>query len=219
MSGCDMTVDLTGTTKLIRMLNDVGKSPQKAVTRAASKAITPVKRAVRGIVPVGATGNLKRAITRKPEKSRVRGKKVYEVTFSSGYDGVLQKKIKHPGIYGGKSDHAYYPASQEYGFLTRKKDGTGIEYRYGRLFKKSTNALGDWYEKFKDDKTRSLKLTGVTRHRIKGVEIVQGVENRKIEGLHYMRQGAEQSEPQARQIMIDTMEKELDKLWQEAQHA
>lgn len=167
MSGVDVHFDTTGLTKLVKMLDQAGKSPQKAVARAASKGITPVRRAVRSIVPVGETGYLKAAITRKAEKSRARGKKVYEVTFDRGYNDVLQKPIKNPGEAGGKNSKAYYPASQEYGFLTRSK-GKGYSY---------------------------------------------------VPGLHYMRRGAEQSEAQAKQIMIDTMVKEIDRLWQTAQHA
>jgi hypothetical protein len=33
-----------------------------------------------------------------------------------------------------------------------------------------------------------------------------------------MREGAESSEQQAKAIMVDTLEKELDKLWKEATH-
>lgn len=168
MNGCEVRFDTTGIVKMVKMLDKVGKSPQKAATKAASKGITLVKRAIKqGTVPVGETGNLKRAIIRKAEKSRARGKKVFEVTFDRAYNDVLQRPIKNPGEAGGKNDKAYYPASQEYGFLTRSKGG-GISY---------------------------------------------------VPGLHFMRQGAEQSEAQATQIMIDTMGEELDKLWQKAQHA
>ena len=167
MNDCDVAFDLKGIEKMVKALNKVNKSPQKAVTRAASKAATLVKRAVRqGTVPVGKTGNLKRAITRKAEKTRARGKKVYEITFDKKYNDVLQKPIKNPGAAGGKNPKAYYPASQEYGFLTRSKGG-GIEY---------------------------------------------------VPGLHFMRQGAENAEAQAKQVMIETLEKELDKLWKEATH-
>lgn len=168
MSDCRADFDLTGAIKLVKALDKMGKSPQKAVTKAASKAITPVKRAIKyGTVPVGETGNLKRAITRKAEKSRRRGKKIYEVTFDKKYNSVLQKPIKNPGEAGGKNDRAYYPASQEYGFLTRSKGG-GYSY---------------------------------------------------VPGLHFMREGAENAEQQAKTIMVDTLEKELDKLWKEATHA
>ena len=220
MSDCRADFDLTGAIKLVKALDKMGKSPQKAVTKAASKAITPVKRAIKnGTVPVGKTGTLKRAITRKAEKSRFRGKKIYVVTFDRKYNTVLQKPIDRPGIYGGKSPKAYYPASQEYGFLTRKKGGEGMEYRYGRSFHKCSDDLGAWYERFRDDESRSFKIVRETRHRIMGVESVQGIENRKVEGQRYMRKGAEASEDQAKRIMVETMEKELDKLWKEATHA
>ena len=78
----------------------------------------------------------------------------------------LQKPIKNPGALGGKNKKAYYPASQEYGFLARAPGG-GVQY---------------------------------------------------VEGLHFMRDAAEQVSPQAKQTMIDVMETELDKLWKEAAH-
>ena len=168
MNGCEVDFDLGGIEVMVKALNKIEKSPQKAVTKAASKAITLVKRAIKsGIVPVGETGNLKRAIIRKGERSRKRGKKVYDVTFDSAYNDVLQKPIKNPGEAGGKNAKAYYPASQEYGYLTRSK-GNGLSY---------------------------------------------------VPGLHYMRAGAESSAPEAKKIMINTLGKELDKLWQEAAHA
>ena len=165
--GGSITVDISGAEKMIRMLNEMQKSPQKAITSAAGKAATQVKRAIKqGTVPVGATGNLKKAIVRKAEKSRKRGRKVYDVTFDSAYNEVLQKPIQNPGEAGGKNPKAYYPASQEYGFLTRSK-GNGITY---------------------------------------------------VEGLHFMKKGADESEKQAMDIMMDTLGKELDKIWQKAQH-
>lgn len=39
-----------------------------------------------------------------------------------------------------------------------------------------------------------------------------------VEGRHFMLQGAEQAGPTAKKTMIDVMEKELEKLWQEAAH-
>lgn len=160
----DWYLDMSGTIKMVKALDEMGKSPQKAVTRAASKGITPVRKAVKGVVPVR-TGTLKRAIIRKAERSRVRGKKVYEATFDPSYNDVLQKPIKSPGRNGGKNPKAYYPASQEYGFLTRKNGS--IIY---------------------------------------------------VPGLHFMRTAAEETEPQSKQIMVDTMDKELDKLWQTMKH-
>lgn len=39
-----------------------------------------------------------------------------------------------------------------------------------------------------------------------------------VEGRHFMLEGAEQASPTAKKTMIDVMEKELEKLWQEAAH-
>jgi len=163
---CRVDFDMKGLEKMVKALDKMGKSPQKAVTKAASKAFTPVKREIRRLTPVGDTQYLRKSIIRKAEKSGVIGKKVYEATFDPALNDVLQKPIKHPGAAGGKYPKAYYPASQEYGFITRSKGG-GYSY---------------------------------------------------VPGLHFMREGADNTEVQAKAIMVDTLEKELDKLWKEANH-
>lgn len=167
-SGATVEFDTTGITVMIEALNKINKSPQKAVNKATSKANLIVKRTVKGEVPEK-TGTLKRNIVTKAEKNRgVKGKKVRQVTFKGGAEAnaQLQKPIQNPGALGGKNKKAYYPASQEYGFLARAPGG-GVQY---------------------------------------------------VEGRHFMREGAEQASPTAKKTMIDVMEKELEKLWQEAAH-
>lgn len=56
---------------------------------------------------------------------------MYDIGFPTAYNDVFQKPIKNPGVAGGKSSHAYYPNSVEYGFLTRSK-GNGIKYVPGQ---------------------------------------------------------------------------------------
>lgn len=106
--------------------------PQKCVTKAAGKGATVMKKAVKGEVPVD-TGALKKGIVRKAERSRTKGKKVYDVTFDAGMNDVFQRPIKNPGEAGGQSKKGYYPASMEYGFLTRSKGG-GLSYVPGYHF-------------------------------------------------------------------------------------
>ena len=118
-----------GFTKVLGSMEGV---PQKCVTKAAGKGANVVRKSVRGQVPVD-TGALKRGIVRKGERSRVKGKKVYDLMFDPGMNDVFQKPIKNPGEAGGKSDHGYYPASMEYGFLTRSKGG-GLSYVPGYHF-------------------------------------------------------------------------------------
>lgn len=190
-SGCEIEFDLSGIETMITALNHLNKSPQKAVTKAAREAIKPVLREIKqGTVPVGKTGNLKKAITRKAERSKVRGKKVYEVTLNKKYNEVLQKPIKNPGIYGGKSPKAYYPASIEYGFLTRAPGG-------GYFYRKRVQGSNQYAEKT----TMAFQMP-----------------SRKVEGQHYMREGAENSKAQAQEAMLKTLEEMLQKLIEEAKH-
>lgn len=114
----------------------MGGIPTKVATKAASKGATVVRREVRSRIPVGETGELKRGIKRKGERSKFKGKKVYDLMFDPAKNAVFQKPVKHPGEAGStstKGGHAYYPASQQYGFLTRSKGG-GIRYVAGKNF-------------------------------------------------------------------------------------
>ena len=132
MANTKLTFYLQDLPKFHAALKRVEKVPQRAVTKAAGKGATVVRKAVRGEVPVD-TGALKRGIIRKPERSRIRGKKVYDVMFDPGMNDVFQKPIKDPGAAGGKSEKGYYPASMEYGFLTRSLGG-GLRYVPGYHF-------------------------------------------------------------------------------------
>ena len=149
---------------MYKTLDKVGSSPQKALNKGTSKAAMIVKRTVKGVAPVR-TGTLKRNIVTKTERSRLKGKKVRETTFRGGEEAnaLLQKPIKNPGILGGSSPKAYYPASMEYGFLARAPGG-GVQY---------------------------------------------------IEGRHFLLAGAEAASAPAKEAMIETMTKELDRIWQE----
>jgi hypothetical protein len=56
------------------------------------------------------TGNLKRALKLVPEKTRKRGKKVFEVSFDRSFNDVFVKM-------SADGKRSYYPASQEYGYF------------------------------------------------------------------------------------------------------
>lgn len=64
------------------------------------------------------SGDLRRGIIVMPglEKSRYQGKAVGQVVIDRAMNSVFQKPSK-------KGHHYYYPASQEYGFRRRTKDG------------------------------------------------------------------------------------------------
>lgn len=118
-------------------LSGMGKIPQKTVIKAAGKGANVVRRSIRRKAPVD-TGELKNGLIRDGERSRFRGKKVYELMFDPTKNEIFQKPIpapdaKHPGERKSKWEHAYYPASMEYGFLTRSKGG-GYSYVPGYHF-------------------------------------------------------------------------------------
>lgn len=135
MSEAKLTFDFSDMAKLEATLKRTEKIPQKAVTRAAGKGRTVVRRAVRSAAPVW-SGDLQRGIISVGERSRLRGKKVYDITFDPNMNDVFQRPVKEPGAAGStstKGGHAYYPASMEYGFLTRSKGG-GYSYFPGYHF-------------------------------------------------------------------------------------
>lgn len=116
----------------VGVLGSMEKLPQKCVTRAAGKGATVVRRAIRKRAPED-TGDLKRGIIRTGERSRAKGKKIYDMMFDPAMNDVFQKPIKNPGEAGGENPKGYYPASMEYGFLTRSKGG-GYSYVPGYHF-------------------------------------------------------------------------------------
>ena len=180
-----LSFDIRDIERTVKMLNEAGKSPQKAVTRAAGRAGTVLKRSVKGEVPYK-TGTLKQSIIRVGERSRRKGKKVYQVTFDRKMNSQLQKPIRNPGQLGGKSSKGYYPASMEYGFLARAKDGSGGIVYYS--------------ETLNDFRTRP------------NAEQKQ-VTTQNVEGHHFMAKGAAAAEPEVRKILIDKTMEGLEKIW------
>jgi hypothetical protein len=101
----------------------LGKLPQKCVTKAAKKGGSVVLRAAKQKAPID-TGALRRGLKLKGEKTKVKGKKVYEVTFDKEMNNTFVKESK-------AGNRSYYPASQEYGFKT-KNGGYIPGYHYLR---------------------------------------------------------------------------------------
>lgn len=132
MNGLDTVIYLGDIARFQKTLERVGKVPQRVATRAASTGRSVVRKGIRDQAPED-TGFLKRGITSVGERSRTRGKKVYQIRFDPAYNDVFQKPILNPGEAGGKNPKGYYPASMEYGFLTRSKGG-GLSYVPGYHF-------------------------------------------------------------------------------------
>lgn len=110
--------------ELAKALSRTGKKVNKIVTKAAGKGATIVRRRTKPKIPVGETGELRKGIIRKAERSRTKGKKVYDLMFDPKKNDIFQKPVKNPGEAGStntKGGHAYYPKSVDAGFITRDK--------------------------------------------------------------------------------------------------
>lgn len=107
-----MSYKIEGMRELQRSLKKLGDVPQKYVTKAAKKGATILQKAAKQGGWVDQSGNMRKGIILKPEKTKKKGKKVYQATFDTAFNDVFVKVSKD-----GK--RAYYPASQEYGFKAR----------------------------------------------------------------------------------------------------
>ena len=196
MSTFRLEFDPKDLVRTYKMLDKAGAAPQKALNRGTSKAAAIVKRSVKKGTPYK-SGALRSGIVTKTERSSKKGKKFRQITIKGGADSnaIYQKPIKHPGVLGGKSDHAYYPNSQEFGFLARDKGGNTIYVKFLTSQKRTRKGYRDEHRMYYED-------TGMK------------VPSKKVEGKHYMRGGAESVSESAKAAMIETMTKELDKIWQ-----
>jgi len=106
------TFKIDGMDKLKKDLERLGKVPQKYVTASAKKGMSPILKDAKANAPFD-TGNLKKGMILKGERSRHKGKKVYDVVFDDSMNDIFQKKNANGEATG------YYPASQEYGYFSR----------------------------------------------------------------------------------------------------
>lgn len=103
--------EIEGMKELERTIRELGKLPQKCVTPAARKGARIALKAARANAP-WETGELSNGIVLKGERARKKGKKVYQVTLDPAKNDIFVKTTKDGKRY-------YYPASMEYGFITR----------------------------------------------------------------------------------------------------
>lgn len=107
-----MKIKIEGLNDLNKTLRRLGEAPQKHVTASARKGMNVSFKAAKAKAPIE-TGELKKGLKMVGEKSRTKGKKVYQVVFDDAKNDIFQKKNKEGKVTG------YYPASMEYGFFTR----------------------------------------------------------------------------------------------------
>ncbi|MEG2289920.1 MAG: hypothetical protein RSA29_02630 [Clostridium sp.] len=113
---------IEGMKELVKSLKKLEILPQKVVSTAVRKAILIPKAAVKQGEWVDQTGYMRKGIISKAERSRVKGKKVYQVVMDPKMNDVFVKMSKD-----GKKRY-YYPASQEYGFKTGRGYTPGFHF-------------------------------------------------------------------------------------------
>lgn len=112
-----MDIEIEGMEELKQYIGKIEKLPQKIVTRSAKMGATISLKTAKGDAPFF-TGDLESSIMLKAEKTKTKGKKVYQVVFNRAYNDTFQKKSKSGKVTG------YYPASMEYGWTMRN----GLEH-------------------------------------------------------------------------------------------
>lgn len=103
---------IEGMKELEKSLKKLGDVPQKHVTATSKKGMNIVKNDAKADAPY-LSGDLQKGTILVPEKTKIKGKKVYRVVFDRAMNDVFQKPNKDGKITG------YYPISQEYGFFAK----------------------------------------------------------------------------------------------------
>lgn len=103
---------IKGMKELQKSFKKLGEVPQKCVTPAARKGMNIPLKSAKNNAPVDA-GELKKGMKLVGEKSRIKGKKVYQVVFDRAKNNIFQKKNAAGQVVG------YYPASMEHGFFAK----------------------------------------------------------------------------------------------------
>lgn len=109
---------VVGMKNLMKTMGKLEQIPTKQITKSARKGANVILKKARDNAPVK-TKMLKKGIYLKGERSRKRGKKVFQITFRSKPEFV---KITADG------KRYFYPASQEFGFKTR--NGGKVDAKY-----------------------------------------------------------------------------------------
>lgn len=120
------TFSVEGIEQLEAQFARIGKMKKKYLNKAAREGIDPTLAKVKAAAPTGKTGMLKKGIQKKLETPNHRNKSVYRMRWNPKYAEAYQKDSD--GSYGGEPPKAFYPYSQEYGFLNSK--GTKTHTRW-----------------------------------------------------------------------------------------
>lgn len=103
---------IEGMKELEKSFKRLGEVPQKHVTSSSRKGMNIALKTAKSTAPLD-EGDLKGGMKLIGEKSKTKGKKVYQVVLDNSKNDIFQTKNKEGKVNG------YYPASQEYGFFAK----------------------------------------------------------------------------------------------------
>ncbi|MCF0149151.1 MAG: HK97 gp10 family phage protein [Clostridium sp.] len=116
-----MRIEIDGMKELQKSIKKLGQVPQKYVTPSAKKGMTIALKSAKENAPY-LTGELESGMKLIGEKSKSKGKKIYQVVFDRQKNDIFQKKNKEGKVI------AYYPASQEFGWTANGKYTPGFHF-------------------------------------------------------------------------------------------
>ena len=180
------TIDYSDIRKFERTCQSFGdKTADQAARKAAQKGSNIVGKYLRSEIPVGKTGQLRKGFIKRKEKSRLKGKHVYDYKLDRAKNAIFQKPIQRPGLLGGKNPKGYYPYSIEYGFLAQAPGG-------GYSYQKNIKGSNQYAQKTRE----AYRLP-----------------SQKVEGQHYMEKARDKADASAKSTMKRVLNEELDKAW------
>lgn len=175
--------EIVGFEEYVRVCNDIVKNLEgPELTRAVKKGGKIVQQAIKKEAPVD-TSALRDGLILVKEKKKTEAKVVYQVTPDPKMNAVFQKPVKNPIRTTAK--HAYYPASQEYGYFTRRPGGGML---YVRVL-----PCGASY---------AVRSGGVKDYNWqRGSKAIMN----KVPGKHYMRTGADVASEAAKNAIAKSL--------------
>lgn len=102
--------EIVGMKELERLIKQLEKLPQKCVTKAAKSGASIAYKSAKSDAPVD-DGELQKGIIMRAERRVKVGKRMYDIMMDPAKNKIFQKTTADGKQY-------YYPASQEYGFVT-----------------------------------------------------------------------------------------------------
>lgn len=121
---------------LIKDINKLEKMPQKEISKGARRGANVILHDARSRASARhITGKMSKKLRLKAERSKKRGKKVFQITYPKADKFPEAVKITKDGT------RYYYPSSQNYGFKTVDGDKVeGLHFLEGAMKSKSKQA-------------------------------------------------------------------------------